>query len=38
MKLALASQGFTSEEIAKKIEELVEKPLEKTNITNIYYK
>ncbi len=25
MKLALASQGFTTDEIAKKIEELVEK-------------
>ena len=29
MRLALASQGFTTDEIAKKIEELVGKPLEK---------
>ena len=29
MRLALASQGFTTDEIAKKIEELVGCPLEK---------
>lgn len=35
MRLALASQGFTTDEIAKKIEELVGKPLEKINVAII---
>lgn len=35
MKLILASQGFTTDEIAKKVEELVGKPLEKINIAII---
>ena len=35
MRLALASQGFTTDEIVKKIEELVGKPLEKINIAII---
>ena len=35
MRLALASQGFTTDEIAKKVEELVGKPLEKINVAII---
>lgn len=35
MKLILASQGFMTDEIAKKVEELVGKPLEKINIAII---
>ncbi len=35
MKLVLASQGFTTDEIAKTVESLVEKPLQNINITII---
>ena len=35
MKLILASQGFTTDEIAKSVEKLVEKPLKEINIAII---
>lgn len=35
MKLVLASQGFTTDEIAKNVEKLIGKPLEKVNIAII---